>query len=139
SPEGEAESKMKAGALAYAKHQLSFEQDFGTFKLRDPRGEDAFNVGFLPAFYQAYDAGIKAGKTPGQLLSKDSPDFIVDKVMAPFKRSPAQFLKDRLDAGGEPTPADAGTVDLNSQNGIVAAFHAGKITREDAAARLVKG
>jgi hypothetical protein len=108
SPEGEAESKMKAGALAYAKHQLSFEADYGTFKIPDPKGQDAFNVGFLPAFYQAYDAGIKAGKSPSQLLSKDSPDFIVDKVMQPFKRSPAERLKDQLDAGLEPTAGDKG-------------------------------
>ena len=106
SPEGEAASKMTAGALAYAKHQLSFEADYGLYKIRDPHGEDIFNTGFLPAFYQAYDAGIKAGKTPAQLLSKDSPDFIVDKVIAPYKRTPPQELKDHLDADMELSAKD---------------------------------
>lgn len=100
-PGSEGTSKMIAGALAYAKHQLSFEADYGFMKVRDPKGEDAFNTGFLPAFYKAYDAGIANGKTPNELLSKDSPDFIVDKLAASFKRSPSQLLKDQMDSGVE--------------------------------------
>lgn len=149
-PEGEAESKMKAGALAYAKHQLSFERDLGVVKIRDPKGEDVFNVGFLPAFYKAYDAGIAGGKTPYQLLSKDSPDFIMDKLIAPYKRSSAQIAADMLaenqDVGGggaaptlppakqleEPAP------DLTTQAGIIAAFNQGKIDRAKASQMLIE-
>lgn len=146
SPEGEAESKMKAGALTYAKHQLSFEADFGTFKIPDPKGQDAFNVGFLPAFYRAYDLGIKNGKTPDQLLSKDSPDFIVDKVIAPYKRNQAQTTKDMIEAGmempgaagGTAAPAAQAPINLETPQGIVAAWQMGRMTREQAEAEAVK-
>jgi hypothetical protein len=98
-PEAEAVSQMKKGALAYAKHQLSFEMDLGYQKIPDPKGMDAFNVGFTPAFFKAYDDGIKAGKTPFQLLSKESPDFIVDKLVGGFKRPANEEMQDRINAG----------------------------------------
>lgn len=139
-PEGTAVGEMKKAAVAYAKHMLSFEADYGTFKIPDPKGMDAFNVGFLPAFYAAYDAGIAAGKTPYQLLSKDSPDFIVDKVAAPFKRPANQEMQDRIAAGaisGAQQPA--GAVDLSTQDGIVRAYKSGAITYDIAADALMKG
>jgi hypothetical protein len=139
-PEATAVSEMKKGALAYAKHQLSFEADYGSFKIRDPKGEDAFNVGFTPAFYQAYDAGIKAGKTPFQLLSKDSPDFIVDKLAAGFKRTPQQMMQDRINAGVQAKePTDNSEPDLTTKEGIVKAYRDNKITRDVAAQALLKG
>lgn len=139
-PEATAVSEMKKGALAYAKHQLSFEADYGSFKVRDPKGEDAFNVGFVPAFYQAYDAGIKQGKTPFQLLSKDSPDFIVDKLAAGFKRTPQQMMQDRINAGVDSKePADNATPDLTTKEGIVKAYRDGKIARDAASQALIKG
>lgn len=142
-PEGAAEGAMKTGALAYAKHQISFEQDLGAVKIRDPKGEDAFNVGFLPAFFKAYDAGIKDGKTPFQLLSKDSPDFIVDKLVGAYKRSPAQIAADMLqenEPGGAPAAAPAAaapTLDPNSQSGIIALYNSGKMTRDQATQALI--
>ena len=104
-PDADATTGMKKAALDYAKHQISFEADYGSYKLPDPKGEDSFNVGFIPAFYKAYDAGIKDGKTPYQLLSRDSPDFIVDKVIAPYKRSDAQVAADKMNQASE-LPAD---------------------------------
>lgn len=141
SPEGQAESQMKMGAVAYAKHQLSFEVDYGMVKIPDPKGMDAFNVGFLPAFNKAYDVGIKAGKTPDQLLSKESPDFIVDKVIAPYKRNPAQLAKDQIEAGMEmpaAAPAADKPLDLTTAPGIVAAYMSGRMTREQAEAEAMK-
>jgi hypothetical protein len=106
-PEGAADLAMQKAAIDYGKHNLSFEADYGTFKLPDPKGEDAFKVGFLPAFYQTYQKGIDAGKTPSQLLSKDSPDFIVDKLIAAYKRTPAQEMRDRMNAGVEVSASGA--------------------------------
>lgn len=96
--EGSAATEMKNGAMAYAKSQLSFELQIGNFKLPDPIGMGDFNTKFIPAFYKAYDDGIQAGKTPYALLSKDSPDFIVDKLVSTYKRTPAQIAKDRINA-----------------------------------------
>ena len=142
-PAGEAAAKMKAGALAYAKHQLSFAADYGSFKIPDPKGEDAFNVGFLPAFYKTYDAGIAAGKTPYQLLSRDSPDFILDKVIAPFRRPQAQMTQDMINAGvGEssvpPATGAATSLDLSTPQAIVAAYQMGHLSKAAAEAEALK-
>ena len=145
SPDGEADAKMKAGALEYAKNQLSFEKDFGTFKIPDPKGKGLFDTGFTPAFYKAYDDGLKAGKTPYQMLSKDSPDFIVDKLVSTYKRTPAQIQADMLEDGGGTGAAPAGGTtaapaqDLKSQAGIVQAYQKGQIDRVRASQLLVDG
>ena len=96
-PEAHGDAKMQAGALAYAKHQLSFSADYGVYKIRDPHGEDAFNIGFTPAFFKYWGDGLAAGKSPAELVAKDQ----IDKLVAPFKRSPAEEMKDRLEAGTE--------------------------------------
>ncbi|MDB5405405.1 MAG: hypothetical protein JWL84_317 [Rhodospirillales bacterium] len=140
SPEGEAETRMRAGALAYAKHQLSFDGDYGFMK--DQKGEDAFNVGFTPAFYQAYDAGRAAGKTPAQLLSKDSPDFIVDKVAAPYLRTPAQRLADFKTAAAamsaDGVPGVPNGPDIGTPEGLKSAVLSGKMTRAAGIAEALK-
>jgi len=138
-PDGTANAKMEEGAIAYAKHQLSFAEDYGSFKIPDPNGEDAFNIGFLPAFYASYDAGIANGKTPSQLLSKDSPDFIVDKIVGAYRRAPAEWLRDRLNAGVTSTDDKSTPPDMTSQAGIVASYKARKIDRQTAADALIKG
>lgn len=102
SAEGSAASKIQAGALAYAKHQLSFEADYGFTKIRDPQGEDKFNVGFMPAFFNYWQTGLAAGKTPAELVDPKN----LDPVIAPFRRSPAELTKDQIQAGVE---APAGT------------------------------
>jgi hypothetical protein len=144
-PEGEADAKMKAGALAYAKNEISFEKDFGTFKIRDPKGEGIFGTGFTPAFYKAYDDGLKAGKTPYQMLSKDSPDFIVDKLVSVYKRKPEDIQRDMLEENDGTGAAPAGGTtaapaqDLKSQAGIVQAYQKGQIDRVRASQLLVDG
>lgn len=109
-PEGVGDADIRKGALAYAKKEVSFE---GTFSgLHDKKGEEAFNIGVLPAFYKYYEAGISAGKSPAELVSKER----IDALIAPFKRTQAQWLKDFTDAAesmetpgasavGKPVPA----------------------------------
>src|SRR6185312_5876350 len=138
-PDGEAESAMKKGALDYAKRHMTFQDDYGL--LKDPKGMDAFNLKFIPAFYQAYQQGISAGKTPAQLLSAESPDFIVDKVMKPYLRTDAQLMHDRLAAGADEAKGSTKQFDLSTQDGIIGAYHANppQITREQAGQLLIKG
>lgn len=135
SPERVGETKMRDGAVSYAKHQLSFEADYGTFKLRDPKGEDIFNISFLPAFYQYYEKGIAEGKTPAELLKKEN----IDSLISPLKRTDAQRARDMIEGGVDTTkdataPAD---LDLKSQAGIVSAYQRGKISRDQASQALI--
>lgn len=130
-PEGAAVTEMKKGAIAYAKHLLSFEEDYGGgMRIPDPKGMDAFNVGFIPAFYKAYESGVAAGKTPYQLLSKDSPDFIVDKIAAPYKRPPAQEMQDKMESGLKDSNGQPAKMDLTTSDGIIAAYQSGQVTKE---------
>lgn len=96
-PDNVAESDIRKGAIAYAKHQLSFEADYGFMKIPDPKGMDALNTGFIPAFYKYWDEGLAAGKTPQELSKKDA----LDALIAPFKRSDAQLVQDHLAAAPE--------------------------------------
>lgn len=126
-PEHAGDAKMQAGALAYAKHQLSFEADYGSFKVRDPKGEDAFNIGFLPAFMQYWQKGIAAGKTPAELADKKA----IDNLISPYKRPPAELMRDQLQAGTDATegaaaaavgPPAAAVAYLRANPGLRAAF-----------------
>lgn len=133
---------MRKSALAYIKHNLTFEADYGTFKLRDPVGEDIFNSQAVPAFYKAFTDGLAHNKTPYQLLTKGSPDFIGDKIIDTFKRAKAQEMKDRITAGadalnaGTAAPVITPKFDLTKPEGIVAAYKAGNMSYSAAAARL---
>jgi hypothetical protein len=132
-PDAHAVVDMKNKQLAYAKHKLSFEEDYGFFKIRDPKGEDTFNSAFAPAFYNAYENGIKAGKTPYQLLSRDSPDYIVDKLIGAYRRSDAEYAQDRINAGAEQPTGGPRTLQQ-----ITADVKAGKITAEAGKAEAVR-
>jgi hypothetical protein len=151
SPDQAAVSDMQRGALAYLKHNLSFSADYGTFKVPDPVGEDIFNSQAIPAFWKAYGDGVQSGKTPFQLLSKDSPDFIGSKIISAYKRSDAQEMKDRIASGegaaggpqaaaaqstAAPPPPEPSTFKLETPEGIAQAYHAGSLSRAEAEQRL---
>lgn len=133
-PDGAANSKLQAGALAYAKHQISFAADYGSFKLRDPKGEDAFNVGFLPAFMKYWNDGLKSGKTPYELSNKEE----LDKLIAPFKRSQPDLVKDKIEAGFDvpqgaiPQAHDGAAIDTSTAQSVVQAYLSGRLSRADA-------
>jgi soluble lytic murein transglycosylase-like protein len=91
-PDTTAESAIRQGALAYAKQQLSFELEVGNVKIPDPKGMAAFNIGFTPAFYKYWDAGVAAGKSPQELVKKDA----LDGLIAPFMRSDADRARDYI-------------------------------------------
>ena len=97
----------KAGLITYAKSKLSFEQDLGPLKLRDPEGEQAFNAKFLPAFESAYDKWTQAGKDPHEFLTQEN----VDAIMKPFMRSQKQVATAKMLATGEALPVPPGVED----------------------------
>ena len=95
-------TQTKTALLNYAKSKLSFEQDTGPIKIRDPKGEQLFNAQFIPKFEAAYDQWVKAGKNPYEFLSQKN----VDELMKGM-RNPSEMAQERLRASGEEPPAEA--------------------------------
>jgi GH24 family phage-related lysozyme (muramidase) len=114
--------QSKSSLIQYAKSKLSFEQDMGPVKIRDPKGEQLFNAQFVPKFESAYDAWVGAGKNPHEFLTQDN----VDKLLKGM-RSQSEMASDKVaavgDAGGEvpnlpqrappPPPVDADSAGWN--------------------------
>jgi len=96
-------NQTKVGLLSYAKQKLSFEEDTGPIKIRDPKGEALFNGTFIPKFEAAYDNWVKDGKNPWEFLTREN----VDKLMTGL-RPKAEMATDRLSALGEASPPQAG-------------------------------
>lgn len=86
----------KVGLLNYAKQKLSFEEDIGPIKIRDPKGEALFNGNFIPKFEAAYDQWMKDGKDPWAFLSREN----VDKMLTGM-RPKSQMDADRMIAAGQ--------------------------------------
>jgi hypothetical protein len=96
----------KTGLMNYAKSQLSFEQDTGPIKIRDPKGEAIFNAQFIPKFEAAYEKwtkgeGGQGGKDPWQFLTKEN----VDKMLVGM-RNKSEMAMERVAATGETLPPE---------------------------------
>lgn len=89
--------QTKASLMSYAKSKLSFEQDAGPIKIRDPKGEQIFTAQFVPKFLAAYDDWMsKQGKNPWEFLTQENVDKIVKGM-----RDPAEMARAKLDAQGQ--------------------------------------
>jgi len=102
-PDAAAVNTTALSMLTYAKRHLSFEQDDGFFKVRDPKGEDIYNAQFVPEFERRLTAA-KASGNPADIdkfLSQDS----IDKMMGGM-RSPTDMARDRLLATGQSAPGE---------------------------------
>lgn len=107
SVDDQAVNTTRASLLSYAKSKLSFEEDTGPIKIRDPKGEAMFAGQFIPKFMAAYDTWQKEGKNPWEFLTQAN----VDKMITGM-RSSSQMAQDRMTALGEvtgqtPEPANA--------------------------------
>ena len=100
-PDQSAVNQTKASLLNYAKSLLSFDQESlipGIPPLRDQKGVQAFDGEFVPRFEAFYDAQIKAGKDPWEILTKDNVDKIAQQI-----RPKSQVAADRIRAEGSLT------------------------------------
>ena len=100
-PDQAAVNQTKASLLNYAKSLLSFDQESlipGIPPLRDQKGVQAFDGEFVPRFEAFYDAQIKAGKDPWEILTKDNVDKIAQQI-----RPKSQVAADRIRAEGSLT------------------------------------
>jgi hypothetical protein len=96
-PEGHAESAMLQEFFRLARPIITYENE--ELKIRDKKGGERF-IDFMAAANAAYEAGKSGGKTPAQLLTSTSPDYI-GKLIDNFKPSSAESVADRL-ADAEP-------------------------------------
>lgn len=93
--------------LTGAKKDLSFAEDNGFFKLRDPKGEKIFSYQFEPEFVKRASALADEAEKTGihdkldKFLSKEN----VQKMVNSY-RDPRQMAVDKMQATGEATGAD---------------------------------
>ena len=100
--------QAKDSFLTYAKGKISFEQDTGIVKIRDPKGEEYFHSEFLPKFMARFDKFMqKPDANPWDFLNKKN----IDEMIAENPRSAKQMQQDRMSALGETAgePANAPT------------------------------
>lgn len=102
-PDEQALNQTSASLMTYAKNHLSFQEDTGPIKIRDPKGEAIFNAQFVPRF-EAGLAAAKAGGDPKKVWDYLQQDNI-DKMISTL-RNPTQMAKDRLAATGQVDPGD---------------------------------
>jgi hypothetical protein len=88
--EGRAESAIKDAFLFGARREFIQQNEIG--EVLDPRGPDNYKE-FLILFEGEYQKGLKAGKSPSQLLSKHSPDYL-GKWIPNFKREQKDIWDD---------------------------------------------
>lgn len=126
SVDDQAVNTSRAALINYAKSKLSFEEDTGPIKIRDPKGEAIFSAQFVPKFMASYDSWTKQGKNPWDFLTQEN----VDKMIAGM-RPAAQMAQDRMSAMGEaaggandnanaPLPPAPANVNPNAWNQIIA-------------------
>jgi hypothetical protein len=147
-PDGEAESHMRTEFFKDMHGQVTGTDD--GLGIKDPKGEDIY-LRAMAAAYKNIDALKAAGKTPAQIYSPDSPDY-VGKIIPAFKRTLAQRTADMMGANGDglppaatdqPAPSGGGFIsrlfgtaaptedkpDLTTPEGVKKAYLAGKIDR----------
>lgn len=125
-PENAATEQWKKRVFDAVHGDLTHADDM--LHMKDPKGEQLFLQWFAQA-NTAYQDGVAAGKTPAQMLTPSSKDYI-GATAEGFKRPMAVWMKDRLEASdpvaalaGQPTPE----VDLSTAQGLAAAYRAGKV------------
>jgi muramidase (phage lysozyme) len=104
SPEGVAESEMRAQFFRNARSQITGANE--GLGVKDHKGDELY-LKFMAQALNSYDAGRKAGKPATALLNPDSPDYI-GKSIQNFKRPTALWYDDMLqdNPGMESRPAD---------------------------------
>jgi hypothetical protein len=123
--------KIVNSFLKYAQKQLSFEEDNGFIKIRDPKGEAIYNTEFLPKFVrrvsELQDEAEKTGNHDklDKFLTRENVAKMVQSL-----RDPREMAADKIAAtgqtGGEPEapnlplPAAPEGIDANGWRGVVA-------------------
>lgn len=96
--DGEAEAKLKSGIFEVAKSTLTKSNPL--IGLQDPIGDESLQR-FTSWFLSEYQRQRGAGKTPTELLSPDSPDYL-GKRITNYVRNPQQIMQDVLKSATTP-------------------------------------
>lgn len=130
-PEGSANLTAMRNVFASAKSQITgTNQALG---IVDTKGDKLFNNA-MALMLSNYDQGLKNDKTPAQLLSPDSSDYIGSSIPA-FKRSINQQTNDMLKDSSGVTGSAPAQRDLQS---IINDVQSGKITSSAGQAEALK-
>lgn len=89
SEKGQQLQAMKNNFITMAKDKLTKTNPM--LGLKDPDGDEVYQK-FYSDFTTQYNAGIKAGKTPQQLLTPGNPDYL-GGIIQTYQRSPQDIVK----------------------------------------------
>lgn len=88
SVKGQGEWQYKQKSINLARSKLVNPPQFGQ---EDKIGNQKYSQ-FITDFNNEFAAGIKAGKTPLDMLSEDSKDYITDKIIRKYAKTPAELV-----------------------------------------------
>jgi GH24 family phage-related lysozyme (muramidase) len=131
SPEGVAESEMKAQFLKNARAQITGTDE--GLHIKDPKGDELY-LKFLAQVLPQYDAQRKAGKSAPELFNPESPDYL-GKAIAGFRRPMDQWYADTIH--DQATPATFDVTKVKSLDDLVAAYRAGNVDKATADATAI--
>jgi muramidase (phage lysozyme) len=131
SPEGVAETEMKAQFLKNARAQITGTDE--GLHIKDPKGDELY-LKFLAQVLPQYDAARKEGKSAPALFNPDSPDYL-GKAIAGFRRPMDQWYADTIHDQASPSTFDVTKV--NSLDDLVAAYRAGNVDKATADATAI--
>ncbi len=103
---GSDEAELKKGLTDIAKGKLTKSNPL--LGKVDPEGDIQYQK-FLVGFLNEYGTQRKAGKTPQQLLSPESPDYL-GKNIDQYQRSSQQIIRDLVKSGNKNTNANVAPV-----------------------------
>lgn len=140
-PEGQIEAELKNNFVKSALRSISGANELTGF--RDPKGEELGQKA-LSWMLNEYERQKTEGKINAtDLLDPNNPKSLWGGMMK-YKRPMAQFMRDMMEANpGNPdvamgAAAASGATTYKSAGDVSAAYKAGKLTREQAAAELKK-
>jgi hypothetical protein len=123
-PEGVAESEMKAQFLKNARAQITGTDE--GLHIEDPKGDELY-LKFLADVLPRYDAQRREGKSAATLFNPESPDYL-GKTISGFKRPMDQWFADTI----LDHPSEGGGFDVSqvkSVDQLVAAYRRGDVSK----------
>jgi hypothetical protein len=134
SPEGNAEAQLKKAFTDFAFAHIS-GTDLG-MNTKDPKGEELY-LKFMAQWMPAYDAARRAGKSPGQLLDPNSPDYLAKGMLETghgFVRPMNVWFNDLI-TDAPPSAQSKSAFDIKTVKNLgdlVEAYRAGHVTKQQA-------
>ncbi len=125
-PEGVAETEMKAQFLKNARAQITGSDE--GLHIKDPKGDELY-LKFLAKVLPKYDAERKAGKGAPALFDPDSPDYLGNEIKS-FRRPPEQWYADVV--ADQANPGKFDETKIKSLDDLQKAYRAGNVPRERA-------